>query len=78
VVTVPPAGSDVQDAPEKPATVEGSRVPVSVGAPNESGLTIAERRAAAKKAPVEKADAPVDGASTESEPESGRTEGNEH
>ncbi len=78
VVTVPPATADVQDATETPTTVEGSRVPVSVGAPNEAGLTIAERRAAAKKASTEPTDAPVDSASQESEPESGRTEGNEH
>ncbi|WP_426592079.1 protein translocase subunit SecD [Cellulomonas sp. McL0617] len=81
VVTVAPAGDDVQDAPEQPTTVgAGSRVPVSVGAPNDTGrgLTIAERRAAAKKASTEPVDAPVDSTPQESEPESGRTEGNEH
>lgn len=79
VVTVTSSDSDVQDAPEKPSTADsGSRVPVTVGAPNESGLTIAERRAAAKKAAAEPTDAPVDSPPQESEPESGRTEGNEH
>jgi preprotein translocase subunit SecD len=78
VVTVPP-GTDTTDASEQPSKVDaGSRVPVAVGAPNEAGLTIAQRRAAAKKASAETADAPVDGTPTESEPEPGRTEGNEH
>lgn len=78
VVTVVAADTDVQDAPEKPSTVDGPRVPVSVGASNQGGLTIAERRAAAKKASSQPTDAPADSASQESEPESGRTEGNEH
>ena len=45
------------------------------------GLTIAERRAAARAAEQKAAsttDTPVDAPAQESEPESGRTEGNEH
>ncbi len=79
VVAVAPAGTGTEDAAAQPDKVEaGPRVPVAVGAANEAGLTIAERRAAAKKATVEPTDAPVDSAAIESEPESGRTEGNEH
>ena len=79
VVTVPPP----EPAPRTPSSSRARSTPdracrSSVGAPNEAGLTIAERRAAAKKASAEPTDAPVDGTSTESEPESGRTEGNEH
>jgi len=74
-------GSPTEDAPVETSDVgAGSRVPVGVGAPGASGLTIAERRAAAKAAEQKAAvsDAPVDAPPTESEPESGRTEGNEH
>jgi preprotein translocase subunit SecD len=74
-----PRPSGVEDAVVEDAPVDAEptpRVPVTVGA-GTSGLTIAERRAAAKAA-EQKADAPVDAPTTESEPESGRTEGNEH
>lgn len=76
-------GPAVEDAVVEDAPVDAEptpRVPVAVGG-GTSGLTIAERRAAAKAAEQQKAaatDAPVDAPVTESEPESGRTEGNEH
>ncbi|WP_249667262.1 protein translocase subunit SecD [Cellulomonas fengjieae] len=72
-----------EDAPVEDAALESettTRVPVAVGAGGGGGggLTIAERRAAARAAEQKAAaDAPVD-ASQQSEPESGRTEGNEH
>ena len=77
-----PRTSGVEDAPVEDAPVEAGatpRVPVAVGG-GTSGLTIAERRAAAKAAEQKAvvSDAPADAAPTESEPESGRTEGNEH
>lgn len=79
VVTTAATGSATEDAPADASTVgAGSRVPVAVGAPSAPGLTIAERRAASKKAAAEPTDAPVDTPPQESEPESGRTEGNEH
>ncbi len=66
----------VEDAPVEVET--SPRLPVAVGG-GASGLTIAERRAAARAAEQKAAaDAPVDAPTQESEPESGRTEGNEH
>lgn len=55
------------------------RVPVAVGG-GTGGLTIAERRAAARAAEQKAAttDVPVDAPTKDAEPESGRTEGNEH
>ncbi|MDQ0373872.1 protein translocase subunit SecD [Cellulomonas humilata] len=76
-------GRAVEDAPTEvaPADAEPTpRVPVAVGG-GTGGLTIAERRAAALAAEQKAAsttDAPVDAPAQESEPESGRTEGNEH
>lgn len=81
VVTGPrPSGVDDAVVEDAPVDAEPTpRVPVTVGA-GTSGLTIAERRAAAKAAEQKAAtaDAPADDPTTESEPESGRTEGNEH
>jgi preprotein translocase subunit SecD len=80
-VVTGPRSSGVEDAVVEDAPVGGSapRVPVAVGG-GAGGLTIAERRAAAKAAEQKAAaaDAPADAPATESEPESGRTEGNEH
>jgi len=71
--------SENEDAVVADAPAESSpRVPVAVGG-GTGGLTIAERRAAARAAEQKAAaDAPVDAPTQESEPESGRTEGNEH
>lgn len=82
-VVTGPRPSGVQDATVEDAPVDAGaapRVPVSVGG-GTGGQTIAERRAAARAAEQKAAaatDAPVDAPTTESEPESGRTEGNEH
>ncbi len=74
--------ADVADAGVEDAPVDAEptpRVPVAVGG-GAGGQTIAERRAAAKAAEQKAAvvDAPADAPVTESEPESGRTEGNDH
>ncbi|NUU17626.1 protein translocase subunit SecD [Cellulomonas humilata] len=79
VVHGPRSSADevVEDAPvDAEAT---PRVPVAVGG-GTSGLTIAERRAAARAAEQKTGatDAPVDAPAQDAEPESGRTEGNEH
>ncbi len=80
-VVTGPRPSGVEDAvvEDAPVGATGPRVPVAVGG-GAGGQTIAERRAAAKAAEQKAAvaDAPVDAPVTESEPESGRTEGNEH
>jgi preprotein translocase subunit SecD len=70
-------GEEIQDAVAADETTP--RVPVSVGA-GTTGLTIAERRAAARAAEQKAGptDAPVDAPTQDAEPESGRTEGNEH
>ncbi len=81
-VATGPRTTEPQDAAVEDAPVDAEptpRVPVPVGA-GTSGLTIAERRAAAREAQRTTAatDTPVDAPTQDSEPESGRTEGNEH
>lgn len=76
-------GRAVKDAAVEDEAVDAEptpRIPVAVGG-GTAGLTIAERRAAARAAEQKAAsttDTPVDAPAQESEPESGRTEGNEH
>lgn len=77
-----PRPSGVEDEAVEDAPVDAEptpRVPVAVGG-GTSGLTIAERRAAARAAEQKAVakDAPVDAPTQDAEPESGRTEGNEH
>jgi preprotein translocase subunit SecD len=76
-----PRTSEAGDVEDAPVDAEQTpRVPVAVGG-GTSGLTIAERRAAARAAEQKAATAsesPTDAPTQDAEPESGRTEGNEH